>query len=199
MKSSTDLLGEMRQIVALLEAGKACEAEAILSGMYGDAARMRKGLAQVTHVLHEGLQNLPVRGTLSRLASHDLADAGSRLDHVVHMTERAANVTLDLVDEARQLLSEGAMPAGQVRLREILNEMTEAQAFQDLSGQIIKRVAALLKQTEDALTQLLGDAPAPAELVSSSAAGPELGTRVPGLDKAADQSEADSLLSGLGI
>ena len=40
MKSSTDLLGEMRQIVALLEAGKACEAEAILSGMYGDAARI---------------------------------------------------------------------------------------------------------------------------------------------------------------
>src|SRR3546814_13102553 len=87
------------------------------------------------------------------------------------MTEDAAHKTLDIVDQmrgvARQIarnaetldtsdLRRAALLRDADVLRERLNELAIAQEYQDLTGQIIKRIIALVEDVEGALLELLG-------------------------------------------
>ncbi|HZR35231.1 MAG TPA: protein phosphatase CheZ [Nevskia sp.] len=188
-----------------------------------EEAALYAGVARLTRSLHEGLRQLGLDARLGQVAGSDMPDAVLRLDHVVRMTEEAAHRTLDLVDEGRgvadsladvraclERLQERAgfvNPAelrgsceaagdAEARLRATLTALAQAQEYQDLSGQIIRRVIGLLRNAETTLLELLGGKlpPAPA-----ATAQPELpGPAVPGMT-AADQGDADRLLASLGF
>lgn len=196
MVASRKLLAELKSVERMLEDGREDDARQRLAALAEqDAEHLRSGVRKVARALHEGLDGLPVKGKVTDLSSRDFADAGARLEHVVKLTEDAANSTLDRVDEARALLREDGDQ--KERMRAILSEISEAQAFQDLSGQILRRVSGLLSKTEQALSELLGhDEPSQ---VRSPAPNTQLGTKVPGLDQTSSQAEADDLLSGLGL
>ena len=79
-----------------------------------------------------------------------LPDACARLEHVVQMSENASHQTLDLIQECSVLV--GTLPsrnpddedavatvATVAAIRGRLSEMTAAQGYQDLTGQIIRR------------------------------------------------------------
>ena len=78
----------------------------------------------------------------------------------------------------------------------ILSDIMMTQDFQDLSGQVIKKVIAIISHTEQQLLSLLMHS-APEHLaierVPSSLAGPQ----VP--DKALQQDDVDSMLASLGF
>lgn len=85
-----------------------------------------------------------------------------------------------------------------------LNDVLMAQDFQDLTGQIIKRVITLVEEVEGNLVELIrltGDRyinPQEAPEMDTAAEGPH----VPGVgrtDVVADQDEVDDLLSSLGF
>ncbi|MFP7722209.1 protein phosphatase CheZ [Lysobacter sp. A3-1-A15] len=128
-----------------------------------------------------------------------LPDACSRLEHVVTLTENASMHTLDLIQECGQLLS--TLPAGDdasagvvAGIRSRLSEMTAAQGYQDLTGQIILRVVELVRAVHAGLGDVT-DGAAPLQL-SNRGNGPS----VAGLDEApATQDDANQLLSSLGI
>lgn len=117
-----------------------------------------------------------------------LPDSGNRLEHILELTERAANVTLDNVEiiqkrnlEAESVLAslrellDGLIALGtlaQEKLdagREMVDAVTTvfaqnrdaliniltAQDFQDLTGQIIQKILALLKELEMRLVQVV--------------------------------------------
>lgn len=94
-------------------------------------------------------------------------------------------------------------------LQEQLNQVMMAQSFQDLTGQIIRRVIDLVEQVEDSLIELIRFSgrrvPAQRELSSGRSDRPgEItanGPKVPGLDQDAikSQDEVDDLLSSLGF
>ncbi|WP_234981533.1 protein phosphatase CheZ [Fontimonas thermophila] len=95
-------------------------------------------------------------------------------------------------------------------LRTTLSELAEAQAYQDLSGQIIRRVIALVGKVETALLELLhrssGGPGQPVDRLQSAAnrpiqaqSGELAGPAVPGKDDAASQQDADELLARLGF
>lgn len=182
------------------------------------------GVARLTRGLHEGLRELGLDSRLSRYAGSEIPDACNRLDYVVQLTEDAAHRTLDLVDEARAVADElvdvrlhlartqqaaGAAPLqgaelavedAEKRLRQVLTALAQAQEYQDLSGQVIRRVIGLVRKVESALLELLvaggiqlsGDLPInPGE---TGLAGPALPGTV-----AADQDDADRLLASLGF
>lgn len=156
-----------------------------------------KRLGRLARELEQALEALPpgpVDGNLN--------DAGARLDHVVAMTEQATHRTLDLIDDSRALLvrlQEGNLDAAQAaiaeELRGQLKEMALAQSHQDLGGQIIRRVADIVRRVHENLAVLElphGGAPAP----SPAGSGPA----VAGLDlDRVDQRDADDLLSRLGL
>lgn len=108
-----------------------------------------------------------------------------------------ANVAV-LLREARETVSRDV-----TRLRATLSELAQAQEYQDISGQIIKRVITLVRNMETALLELLRAAggglqavpPRPKQPISSELAGPA----VPGVNAAASQQDADELLASLGF
>ncbi len=89
-------------------------------------------------------------------------------------------------------------------LQQQLGEVMMAQSFQDLTGQIIRRVIDLVEQAEDSLIQLIRVSSKPARRVSTPAEPSGLaagGPVVPSLDQTAvtNQDEVDDLLSSLGF
>lgn len=184
------------------------------------------GVARLTRSLHEGLRQLGLDSRLSRFADSDIPDACNRLDYVVKLTEEAAHRTLDLVDEARsiadeltdvrrhlaRLQGESAPDLAQLqqpelvvedaegRLRQVLTALAQAQEYQDLSGQVIRRVITLVRNVETALLELLcaGGIQLRQELPITPAQADLAGPALPETG-AADQDDADRLLAGLGF
>lgn len=165
------------------------------------------------------------------------SSARDSLDYVVAITEQAAHRTMDLVERAvpiaeniardvrgvharpdedaldghaRLQLENSALQAEQ--LQSLLTDILMAQDYQDISGQIIRRVANLLREVESKLfhlvkvaadAQAIGgiaaheDAPV-RERSAIEAEGPIIhdGSRV---DVVQGQDEVDDLLSKLGF
>ena len=175
--------------------GAAAEALSALAAL--DAAQLRVRVARLAQVLHERTAALPsqVAGALEPgSASLSNTEAVQSLDHVVELTEQAAHRTLDLVEQGRVLVdcldSTPDHATACVELRGIFNELTLTQSYQDLSGQILKRVRDLLTGLEHSLNALAGTDE------GLTATGPG----VPGVDKRrSSQDEADDLLAELGL
>lgn len=112
-----------------------------------------------------------------------------------------ANVGV-LLYEAR-----GAIDRDLARLRATLSELAQAQEYQDISGQIIKRVITLVRNMETALLELLRAAggglqsvpPRPKHSIAGSISVELAGPAVPGVNAAASQQDADELLASLGF
>lgn len=81
---------------------------------------------------------------------------------------------------------------------EVLGEIMMSQDFQDLSGQVIKRVIDIISRTETQLLQLLSQS-APEHLAEAAAAANEQlqGPQTP--EKALKQDDVDDLLASLGF
>lgn len=132
--------------------------------------------------------------------SGSLAEACLRLEHVVQTSEQASHRALDLIQECGTLL--GTLPdarsgdeaATVAAIRSRLSEMTAAQGYQDLTGQIILRVVELVRAVHAGLGGGAGQAP-PLHLASHGH-----GPAVTGLDaRPATQDDANELLSALGL
>ncbi len=119
-------------------------------------------------------------------------------------------------DEFRELSRDitvflGSLEQGLQRVQGQLNEVLMAQSFQDLTGQIIRRVIELVQQVEQSLLQLIRfaaqqkgySAPKAKDDEAKDAKKVEAeGPVVPGVDKAealSSQDEVDDLLSSLGF
>lgn len=160
---------------------------------------MVQRLGRLARELVQSLEALPPSP-----AGVGLDDACARLDHVVEMTEQATHRTLDLIDEGRarlQQLQDGGLAPGQevhvASLRTCLKEMALAQSHQDLGGQTIRRVAAIVRNVHASLGEMGLPPPVQAGTPASvSGHGPS----VSGLDRGmVDQDDADDLLSRLGL
>ncbi len=98
-----------------------------------------------------------------------------------------------LAQDSRDFASVAASRADEEKAR--LLEIMMAQDFQDITGQVIKKVVVITKKLEQELAQLLRDnaPPEARNKVVDLMAGPD----VP--DKAMDQDDVDSLLANLGF
>ena len=165
---------------------------------------MMAGLNRLARELGQALGELP---SLPSEAG-ELDDACARLDHVVTMTEQATHRTLDLTEECRALtarLGEEALPLPEQqqaleRIRHNLTEIALTQSYQDLTGQIIRRVVGIVRRVHEGF----GALGLPPELQAQRQQGrhePALaGPAVHGVDRhAVSQHDADDLLSDLGL
>lgn len=229
--SATEL-EKARGLVAALERGDEAGYETQLAQMLRERENsLFVSVARLTRELHQAIFDQRLDGHLSSVAHDQIPDACSRLDYVVKLTENAAHKSLDLVDQGRDslrslktvgdLLSDmpesaslntarSTLSSGIEALRGQLTQLAQAQEYQDLSGQLIKRVISLVRGVESALLDLLraagslpgGVAPVskPVSNVSNSAAPVLQGPAVPGLNGAQiNQQDADALLSSLGF
>jgi len=88
------------------------------------------------------------------------------------------------------------------KVKDNLNEVLMAQDYQDLTGQIIKRVISLVEEVENNLVNLVKLAGLPEPVSRSKKNGELEGPVVPGVDSGdvvSGQDEVDDLLSSLGF
>jgi len=185
-------LDQARELVQLLEMGEQQAANELINGLaFPGNSDLFAEVGKLTRQLHDSLKNFRVDPSLNSLLAEDIPDAKKRLNHVIDMTEQAANQTMDAVESclpiAEQLGSNlnRLMPAwqklmtrnlqlgefktlchsvdtflteskqGAEALQSSMTEVLMAQGFQDLTGQILRRVIELVKEVEDSLIGLL--------------------------------------------
>ncbi|MQP77449.1 chemotaxis protein [Stenotrophomonas sp. MYb238] len=163
---------------------------------------MMAGLGRLARELGQALGELP---TVPSEAG-ELDDACARLDHVVEMTEKATHRTLDLAEQCRGLvtgLREGSLPAVEHEqaldhIRHNLTEIALTQSYQDLTGQIIRRVVGIVRRVHEGFGAL--GLPPPEHESREQARGGLAGPALEGIDRhAVSQDDADDLLSDLGL
>jgi chemotaxis protein CheZ len=204
---------------------------------------LQAGLQELANELRESLRRCSADPAVQAMAEHDVPDARERLAHVMAMTDEAAHLTLGLVEQcaplasglagrAQKLLDAPAVPGGDAEWqREVraflasaaqdgaaigtnLTQVLLAQGYQDLTGQIIKRLIELIGDVEKVMQLLvrLGEAPVLVDMTKQllselgqrragrdrNGAGPAIATRAVS-QGAAPQADMDSLFADLGI
>lgn len=197
------LRAEVRALSAALDAGDMQGFNEVLARLNGDrASRVIDGLQCISRNLASALSQLALDERLVQYAGSEMPDACARLNHVMQMTEDAANRTLDLVEAAQAQLPELSRRCGDecvTDLRQTLSSIAEAQAYQDLSGQVIRRVIGLVQGVEQALGDLLELAGLELPVASDAANRPD-GPALAGIDThGSTQAQADDLLADLGL
>jgi chemotaxis protein CheZ len=174
-------------------------------------APLALGVARLARDFRETLHALDLDTRIVGLAEGEIKDACSHLDQVVRMTEEAAHRTLDLVDDSRVVIDalsarpEFARAAEQLAgLRSNMMSLSMAQEYQDISGQLIRRVIGLVRNVENALTDLLQLArPTLKDQVRApipAAAAPLVSDlKGPAAAMSSSQQDADALLADLGF
>jgi chemotaxis protein CheZ len=178
--------------------------------------------------LQAALERFRAESRLAEMAERQVPDARQRLAHVLKLTDDAAHLTMDLVDQSCPLVDAVAQQAHrlqgmpglgadvgrfleqtQARMKTVRARLTDvllAQGYQDLSGQIIRNVMQLVDGLEIALGDLVridsfefdGDTMASRTAATAGAYGPV----VPGIahgQTVGGQEDIDAMLSGLGV
>jgi len=131
-----------------------------------------KEVGRVTRKLHDSLKSFKeaIDPKLKDLAAVEMPNAIDRLQFVIDKTEEAANKTMGIVE--KYILSMDEL-AGHIRnlqgpeesitfirgfknrLEDDLTEILTTQSFQDITGQVIKKVIGLVGDIEEELVKLI--------------------------------------------
>ncbi len=149
-------------------------------------------------------ESLPIASELQHRAN-ELSDKWTRFRH----KDMDVNEFRELVPEIDSFLALTKGHAG--KLNTSLSDVMMAQDFQDITGQIIRRVINLVKDVEDNLVKMIrisGQRMAPVDKAVTKSGGLSeelsrgIGPQVPGVDHAdvaKNQDDVDDLLSSLGF
>ena len=171
------------------------------SGPQTIAAQLQRGVpADVVILSREGLQDLIAAGQIARGSDVDLA----RTPLGVAVRAGVAKPAVATVDEFKALAHDSRSFAGAVAEsgeaeKARLMQIMMAQDFQDITGQIIKKVVAITQKLERELAQLLVDTAPLTHKVKEKEKVVDLlaGPAVPA--SAMAQNDVDDLLADLGF
>ena len=185
-------LDEAKQLVTFLEEGDTDSANALLDAVtMKESVELFAEVGKLTRQLHDSLNNFQLDERIAGLANEDIPDAQTRLTYVIEETEKAANPTMDAVEQSMSIVEtmkgqlDSLMPewkklmnreieldefksmcldldkhlesslADADKMMGLLTEVLMAQGYQDLTGQVIRRVIELVKEVEDSLVHML--------------------------------------------
>ena len=182
-----------RELVESLEKGNFTDAVQLIHELNHVRDRgLYQEVGKLTRELHNAIVNFQLDPRVPHAKEiSQISDATERLNYVVTMTERAANRTMDLVEQSAPLVNDLSSEADSLaedwgrfmrremsaeafrelakrielflsrsqrdtsKLSEHLNDILLAQDFQDLTGQVIKRVTQLVTEVESNLLKLV--------------------------------------------
>jgi len=164
-------------------------------------------VGKVTRKLHDAVKSFKdsIDPKLTELAKNDMPNAVDRLQFVITKTEEAANKTMSIVEKYIMKMDEVADHIRKVQgppetisfLKQFKNELEDdltviltTQSFQDLTGQTIKKVIALVGELETELVKLIATFGVEIE--------PGAASKAP-LPEQVSQSDVDELLKNFGF
>lgn len=143
-------------------------------------------------------------------ASSQLTDASEQLQYVLETTEKAAVDTLDLAEaigEGLAALRDEVAEEQQAKIDHLLGQIQAlimAQEYQDLTGQVLKRMIPAMEKLQQILEKMIAAAGHNLEELKqqqgnlSKGVGPNV-TRKSKEDAVRGQDEVDDLLDSLGL
>jgi chemotaxis protein CheZ len=164
-------------------------------------------VGKVTRKLHDAVKSFKdsIDPKLSELAKNDMPNAVDRLQFVITKTEEAANKTMSIVEKYIMKMDEVADQIRKIQgppetisyLKQFKNELEDdltviltTQSFQDLTGQTIKKVIALVAELEAELVKLIA--------TFCVTIDPDAASKVPKPEQVS-QSDVDDLLKNFGF
>lgn len=190
-----------------LRAALRAELEPLLAGLRGFMDRRIAELSAEVHASVElaGLGEARIARDIARMQDQiaqlvavpaaATRNSGLELEAVVQVTEEAANTIMEAAEAIGDWISAGRDAAGAPAIIGRVNAIFEACAFQDLTGQRIRRAIQHLQQVEGALKALLPgiesperprlDVPTQIRTVEAPRGAPDLA-----------QADIDALLNG---
>lgn len=245
---------EAEKLIQCIDSGDMDSAEQIIDSMTKlRETELFRELGTLTRDLHDTIKNFGKDDSqidLKELAEVEIPDATERLHYVIETTEKAANRTLEAVEEGLPLAIDISDRANYLQerwdkfknrdlsvdefrelskelesylmdtvsngdaLREKMNEALMAQEFQDITGQILRRVIEMVQHVEESLVYLVKissgmvsdeDSAADKKKVGKAGAdeaglhGPVVPGTVSDENAVHSQDEVDDLLSSLGF
>lgn len=240
-------LEQARELVQLLEMGENESANELVQQLaVPGSSELFAEVGKLTRQLHDSLKNFQIDPSLNNLLEEDIPDAKKRLNHVIDMTEQAANRTMDAVESCLPIADQLTQQLGKIQpqwqklmqrqmqlgefkslchnldgffqqanndsntLNSLLTDVLMAQDYQDLTGQILRRVIELVREVEESLIGLLtafGQSslmvqteakPAKSKPKAHEAEGPIIDAAERD-DVVSGQDDVDDLLSSLGF
>lgn len=248
-ETTSKLKEQAQELVEQVNAGDYARAMTLINDLseVRDQSLYRE-VGRLTRSLHEAIRNFQIQpqNAEQQEALSKMSDASDRLQYVVEMTGKAANRTMDLVEDAMPRANAMCEQARSLRddwqrlrrremapseFRELygridrffesladdaekmytdLSEILLAQDFQDLTGQVIQKVTALVKEVEENLLSLVVMAShvdqltgtvhelREKEVSSIKGEGPQM-RAAERSDVVSGQDDVDDLLSSLGF
>lgn len=100
-------LEQARELVQLLEFGETNAANELVQQLaVPGSSELFAEVGKLTRQLHDSLKSFQIDPSLSSLLEDDIPDAKKRLNHVIDMTEQAANKTMDAVENCLPIADE---------------------------------------------------------------------------------------------
>ena len=214
--SSTDandprliLFNEMMAFMDAIAVGDYDRADGIMQGIIKDShGDLYKEVGKVTRKLHDALKAFhdSIDPRLKDLATNDMPNAKDKLEFVIRSTEEAANKTMGIVEKYITSMDTLSAHIGklqkpaesvqylkhfQAELDADMNAVLMTQSFQDLTGQTIKKVIALVSNLERELVELIATFGVKLESASET---PETV-----VSEKVSQSDVDDLLKEFGF
>ncbi|MDX3773764.1 protein phosphatase CheZ [Chromatiaceae bacterium AAb-1] len=240
-------LQQAQELVQLLEMGEHEAANQLVQQIaVPGSSELFAEVGKLTRQLHDSLKNFQFDSSINSLLEEDIPDAKKRLNHVIDMTEQAANRTMDAVESCLPIADKlsqnlaGVLPEWQKlmsrdlkigefkqlchnlngflhqasddsgTLNSLLTDVLMAQDYQDLTGQILRRVIELVREVENGLIGLLtafgqtnvalpeSKTVSRKAIASNEAEGPIIDAASRS-DVVTGQDDVDDLLSSLGF
>lgn len=192
-----DRLGTL--VRSLHEALREIGAEKVLTEAASEFPSARERLLHIGRLTETAANTVLTRVEETAPLQDALADAARALSAEMQVADLAAQVPAGLAPlVARMAGFLVQAQASSAATRGALSDMMMAQDFQDLTGQLIKKVVALLENTEKDLLRLLIDAAPPGTISEVKKDEVLAGPGAPG-SEALQQLDVDDLLADLGF
>lgn len=100
-------LKQAKQLVIHLEAGDSCQADLVINELcLSRENKLFQDLGRLTRELHETISDIGDDTRLKDIMHNEMPDAKHNLDHVIQLTEDAANQTLTAVEQSSPVLAD---------------------------------------------------------------------------------------------
>jgi chemotaxis protein CheZ len=159
---------DVADLLKALQSGDDAQAEQLFNHLTQIREQaIYQSLGQMTRNLHESLKEVDDIELMHQV-KHDLPDLNERINYVLTSTEQAVDTTLTAAESISQSLDQldhlkdKLEPKHAEELVESLtfisqqvNEIMQSQSFQDLTGQVLKRMLVVMGAFEHSLLDLI--------------------------------------------
>lgn len=175
-----------------------------------------EGMEDLAHQIRSTLKSFSEETDILKQAKHELPDASEGLNYVIEETEKASHATLeaaemmhDILEKVADQVEQKAVKAQLQEAMSLINNIMLAQGFQDLTGQVLKKVIHLVSELEINLKALIEKAGIDYDFIPEKTEAEKQAERERGMgpnvtqkakqDAVSGQGDVDDLLADLGI